>query len=217
MTQPQNPRRCAASPPLPLPARLGSPAGYRHSRQDPSRRTFHEGADFVASVGTPILAVRPGHVHAVYGERARPTYGYGNFVVLYHPEDAVYSGYAHLSEVLVDQGAEIVAGTLIGAAGATTGGRFPGMGPHLHFATRRTLRNGDAPWPGEYPDPARASRFREVFVDPLEYLARFGIVTVRRELTIVSGSAADCGLGWPVRPTLASLAPARSSSPRRAS
>lgn len=164
MVAPNTPNRaCPASPPLPLPARLVSPAGYRQSIQDRSRRAWHEGADFAAEAGTPVLAVRPGHVHAVFGERHRRTYGYGNLVVVYHPEDALFSAYAHLSEVFVPSGVEVVAGTVLGASGATSGGRFPGMGPHLHLAMRRPRRTGRAPWPGPYPDPDRApALYREV-------------------------------------------------------
>ena len=152
-----------------------------------------------------MLAVRPGLVHGVYDEHNRRTYGYGNLVVLYHPDDAVYTAYAHLSEVLVPAGAEVVAGTVVGASGATNGGRFPGMGSHLHLAARRPRRTGRAPWPGPYPDPDRTpAYFREVFVDPLEYLARFGVaIGVHGEVVIRPGSPADSGQGWPVRPSLA--------------
>jgi murein DD-endopeptidase MepM/ murein hydrolase activator NlpD len=208
MAAPNNPTRpCAASPPLPMPARLVSAAGYRQSVQDRSQRAWHEGADFAAEIGTPVLAVRPGLVHAVFGERERRTHGYGKLVVLYHPEDAIYSAYAHLSEVFVApmQGEEIVAGTVLGAAGDTSGGRFPRMGAHLHLAMRRPRRNGRAPWPGGYPDPDRSPALhREVWVDPLAHLARFGLVIgARGELVITSGSPADCGQGWAVRPTIA--------------
>jgi murein DD-endopeptidase MepM/ murein hydrolase activator NlpD len=204
MTEP-NARSCPASPPLPLPARLVSPAGHRRSIQNPARRQWHEGADFAAPRGTPVLAVRPGLVHGVFDEHARGTYGYGNLVVVYHSEDAVYSAYAHLAEIYVDRGVEIVAGTVLGASGATSGGRFPGMPPHLHLATRRPRRDGRAPWPGGYPDPDRSpALFHEVFVDPLEYLARFGIaIGARGEIVIRPGTQADCGFGWPVRPTIA--------------
>ncbi|MBZ0118362.1 MAG: M23 family metallopeptidase [Sandaracinaceae bacterium] len=193
-----------ASPPLPMPVRLASPAGYRQSVQDPAHRQWHEGADFVAPTGTPVFAVRPGHVHAVFREDDRRTYGYGNLVVLYHPDDAVYSAYAHLSEIFVEGGAELGPGAVLGASGATSGGRFPRMGAHLHFATRRPRRSGAAPWPGGYPDPDRSpGTFREVFVDPIEYLGRFGMGFRGGELVIAPHSPADAGQGWPVRPSIA--------------
>lgn len=185
---------CAASLPLPSPCRLTSPAGYRQSLRDRSRRVWHEGADFEARTGTPVMAVRPGFVHAVFGERDRRTRGYGNLVVLYHPDDAVFSAYAHLSRVFVEEGLEVVPGTVVGAAGATHGGRFPGMGAHLHLAMRRPRRTGRAPWPGAYPDPDRAPALhREVWVDPLAHLATFGLVVARGgELVAQPGSPADC-------------------------
>lgn len=204
----ENARSCPASPPLPMPCRLMSAPGYRQSVQDRSRRLWHEGADFAAATGTPVLAVRPGFVDAVYGERDRRTQGYGNLVVLYHPDDAVYSAYAHLSETFVDAGVDVVPGTVLGAAGGTHGGRFPGMVPHLHLAMRRPRRTGRAPWPGAYPDPDRAPALhREVWIDPLAHLARFGLVIARGELVVRPGSPADCGHGTPVRPTLARRAP----------
>lgn len=198
----------AASPPVPMPAFITSPAGYRHSGRT-GRRTWHEGADFLAPRGTAVLAVRPGEVHAVFRETQRRsrTRGYGNLVVLYHRREAVYTAYAHLSRVTVDPGVSVLAGTVLGAAGATSNGRFPRMPAHLHFAVRRPRRSGRAPWPGPYPHPERyPALHREVWVDPSAFLARFGLETTGRRgagvLHIVPGSQADTGAGWPAPPRL---------------
>jgi murein DD-endopeptidase MepM/ murein hydrolase activator NlpD len=199
-----------ASPPIPMPAFITSPAGYRRSGRT-GQRTWHEGADLRAPTGTPVLAVRPGRVYAIFRDEDRRsrTRGYGNLVVLYHPREAVYTAYAHLSQILVAPELEVAAGTVLGASGATSNGRFPRMPPHLHFAIRRPRRTGAAPWPGPYPNPDRnPALHREVWVDPATFLARFGIETTGRRpgvgaLRIRPGSHADAGLGWPAAPRLA--------------
>jgi len=193
-----------ASSPLPMPAFITSPAGYRQSGRT-GHRTWHEGADFRALPGTAVLAVRAGRVHAIFRDEDRRsrTGGYGNLVVLYHPREAVYTAYAHLSQIVVAPELEVQAGTVLGASGATSNGRFPRMGAHLHFAVRRPRRSGRAPWPGPYPNPDRnRALHREVWVDPAAFLARFGLETVGRRpgagaLRIRQGSNADAGLGWP--------------------
>lgn len=198
-----------ASSPVPMPAFVTSPAGYRRSGRT-GRRTWHEGADFRAPTGTAVLAVRPGSVHAVFRDEDRRsrTRGYGNLVVLYHPREAVYTAYAHLSRVLVTPGLGVLAGTVLGASGATSNRRFPGMPPHLHFAVRRSRRSGRAPWPGPYPHPERhPALHREVWVDPGAFLARFGIETTGQRpgagpVRIRPGSQADVGSGWPAPPQL---------------
>ncbi len=199
-----------ASSPVPMPALITSPAGFRTSGRT-GRRTWHEGADFRAPLGTPVLAVRAGRVHAVFREEDRRSRarGYGNLVVLYHRREAVYTAYAHLSQVLVAPELEVLAGTVLGASGASTNGRFPRMPAHLHFAARRPRRSGRAPWPGPYPNPDRhPALHREVWVDPAVFLARFGLETVGRRpgagsLRIRPGSHADVGHGWPMPPRFA--------------
>ncbi|MCC6878015.1 MAG: M23 family metallopeptidase [Sandaracinaceae bacterium] len=207
-------RACLGSAPVPMPARVTSAAGYRRSARTGARQ-FHEGADFHAPEGTLVLAVTRGHVHAVFADGDPRTHGYGHFVVLYHPASAEFTAYAHLSAVEVRAGQLVDAGTVLGASGRTTGGRFPGMGAHLHFAVRRARRSGEAPWPGPYPDPERARAFfREVWVDPLELLDRLGLAVEgyprvkMGALRIRPRSLADCD-GAPVAPRLASRSVSR--------
>ena len=57
--------------------------------------------------------------------------GYGNLVEIEHP-NGIVSRYAHLSQVLVTQGQQVAAGSVIGLVGST--GRS--TGPHLHYETR---------------------------------------------------------------------------------
>ena len=194
----------AASAPLPMPgARVTSPPGWR--QRGGGRREWHEGADLRAAVGTPVLAVRAGVVHDAMTEDTRGIRGYGNLVVLYHPQDGVYTAYAHLSEMLVRRGDPVMPGTVVAASGVSSGGRHPRMCPHLHFAVRRTLSDGRAPWPGAYPHPERAPwAHRAYWVDPIDYLRGLGLepATARGAgaLRIRPASAADAGGGQPVPP-----------------
>jgi murein DD-endopeptidase MepM/ murein hydrolase activator NlpD len=87
---------------------------------------FHEGIDFPAEVGTPILAAASGKVvysgfHPQYGKMLEIDHGSG-----------LVSRYAHASQVNVGDGDLVVRGQRIGAVGST--GRS--TGPHLHFEVR---------------------------------------------------------------------------------
>jgi murein DD-endopeptidase MepM/ murein hydrolase activator NlpD len=90
------------------------------------RYTRHDGLDFAAPRGTPILAAAGGVVVA-----AGPDAGYGKRVEVDHG-DGLMSRYAHASEVLVKVGDLVERGQLIarvGSSGVSTG-------PHLHFEVR---------------------------------------------------------------------------------
>lgn len=106
-------------------AHFGSPFG---TRIDPIAgvRARHEGIDFVAPVGTPIVAAADGVVLV-----AEPHPEYGNLVDIDHG-DGLISRYAHLSRLDVAAGRLIKRGETIGAVGNT--GRS--TGPHLHFEVR---------------------------------------------------------------------------------
>jgi murein DD-endopeptidase MepM/ murein hydrolase activator NlpD len=92
--------------------------------------------------------------------------GYGNAVVIYHPQIDLYSFYAHLSFVNVTEGQIVQPGQLIGRIGNTTNGKFRGMGAHLHFEIRTPKENGQMPFPAAY---------RAYNVDPIPVLARAGV------------------------------------------
>lgn len=117
-------RRLPTSQPV-AGAPLGSPFGYRI---DPVAgvRALHEGLDFSAEVGTPVLAAAEGVVLAA---AFHPQYG--NVVDLDHGGGLV-SRYAHLSRIDVQPGALLKRGAPIGAVGNT--GRSTGA--HLHFEVR---------------------------------------------------------------------------------
>ena len=90
------------------------------------RHTLHEGTDFSAPVGTPIVAVAGGIV-----TEARYRSGYGKTVEIAHG-DGLITRYAHASSILVGLGDVVEKGQLIARVGAT--GRTTGA--HLHFEVR---------------------------------------------------------------------------------
>jgi len=99
--------------------------GYR---VDPfsGTQTFHEGIDFPADSGTPIIAAASGKViEAGYQQQ------YGNIVVIDHGNGLV-SRYAHATEMFVHEGDLVVRGQRLATVGST--GRS--TGPHLHFEVR---------------------------------------------------------------------------------
>jgi len=114
----------------PLPMALGLNSNFG-PRMDPITRTVaqHSGIDFVAKVGTPILAAGNGTVLRAGWDGA-----YGLTVEIKHAEGYV-SKYAHASKVDVTVGQTVTRGQKIAEVGLT--GRTTGA--HLHF---EVLRNG---------------------------------------------------------------------------
>jgi murein DD-endopeptidase MepM/ murein hydrolase activator NlpD len=85
---------------------------------------YHTGADYAASTGTPVVAVRSGRIIRSDGAGG----AYGNWIQLLGDDGHVYM-YAHLSSRQVSVGQHVKAGQQIGKVGAT--GNV--TGPHLHF------------------------------------------------------------------------------------
>ncbi|UCC74092.1 MAG: M23 family metallopeptidase [Gemmatimonadota bacterium] len=160
--------RCTAATPVRTDqGRLLSRYGVRPGRTS-GMPTFHAGLDFAASPGQPVFAVKAGTVEALPTDvRGGPFNGYGNAVVLRHP-DGTWSFYAHLRAHApgLRVGQAVGPGALIGGAGNTTNGKFRGMGAHLHFEVRHATREGRSPFPGPY---------RAYNVDPAPWLAAAGI------------------------------------------
>ena len=94
-------------------------------RNDPftGALAMHEGLDFSAEVGTPVLATAPGVVI-----RSEWDNGYGNVIEIKHAENYV-TRYAHLSKRRVVENTNLPRGAVIGTVGST--GRS--TGPHLHY------------------------------------------------------------------------------------
>ncbi len=123
---------------------LTSPFGNRTS---PFTNTidFHAGIDLAAREGTPVLA--PGDARVVFAGRFPLSrnvrwWRYGNVVVLKHGERYV-SIYAHLQEISVRRGSQIVRGEQIGTVGNTGWS----TSPHLHYEVRLTDSDDSEPEP----------------------------------------------------------------------
>lgn len=110
-------------------------------RLDPftGHNAFHEGIDFMAAPGTPILAAAAG---VVVTAEYHPQYG--NMIEVDHGNGLV-TLYAHCSRLRARVGDVVTKGAIIGEVGSS--GRA--TGPHLHFEVR--LR-------GEAQNPARFLR-----------------------------------------------------------
>lgn len=115
-----------------LPSRYPINDGWYSSnfgyRIDPfsGQQSYHEGVDFPAEAGTPIVAAASGKV--VFADVHRE---YGKMIEVDHGNGLV-SRYAHASSMAVHEGDLVVRGQQIAAVGST--GRS--TGPHLHFEVR---------------------------------------------------------------------------------
>jgi murein DD-endopeptidase MepM/ murein hydrolase activator NlpD len=108
--------------PLPFQAAPSSGLGYRI---DPftNQIAWHDGTDFPAPIGTPILATANGIVI-----KAGWAGDYGNLVEVRHPNGFI-TRYAHAQEISVQVGQAVKKSQVIGKSGST--GRS--TGPHLHY------------------------------------------------------------------------------------
>lgn len=108
-----------------------SPFGTRRAYNNGPVNSYHEGHDFSAPEGTPVVAPAAGRVVL-----AEPLTVRGNAVIIDHGL-GVHTGYWHLSRIDVKPGQVVRPGDLIGLVG-TTG---LSTGSHLHWE----LRIGDVP------------------------------------------------------------------------
>lgn len=174
----------------------------------------HRGMDLRASEGTPFRAARDGYVVFVLRpENCTPNsgyYGYGGVVMLWHPDDGVYTWYAHLSNVDAAQalhGEFVGAGKHLGFTGRENGnppkftqsdGVTNRMPAHLHmevrrpypgssdeleaFVTSHSREGGRAPFPMPYGAQT---------ISPEEWFASFGITLPAHDApSVVPGSTA---------------------------
>ena len=121
--------------PIHLPDNTFVDISYRYGSTANGKRDPHTGVEFVNKFGTPVYAAADGTV-IFAGPDEKPVYMpwpdyYGNLIVIEHP-DGLYSLYAHLSKVLVEQGQTVAARDQIGEVGQTG----VAIGPHLHFEIR---------------------------------------------------------------------------------
>jgi murein DD-endopeptidase MepM/ murein hydrolase activator NlpD len=116
---------------------LAAPVEFRHISSGFSNRRFHpvlgiyrkhEGLDYAANSGTPVLAAGNGTVI-----RAGRAGGYGNMVEIRH-RDGITTRYAHLRAfgAGIRAGVGVTQGQVIGQVGMTG----TATGPHLHYEFR---------------------------------------------------------------------------------
>lgn len=101
---------------------IASGFGYRRDLINGSS-VFHEGIDFAAPMGTPVYATADGEIRSSGRE-----IGYGNCIEIDHGYNYV-SRYAHLNEILVQDGEKVKRGQMIGKVGSSG----KSSGPHLHY------------------------------------------------------------------------------------
>ncbi len=111
--------------PTTQPVNIGYQASSFGWRLDPfsGRSGFHEGLDFAAPPGTPIMAAAGGVIVA-----SEYHFQYGNMVEIDHGNDII-TRYAHASRLLVKVGDIVRRGQKIARVGSTG----KSTGPHLHF------------------------------------------------------------------------------------
>jgi Membrane proteins related to metalloendopeptidases len=124
----QTARRIPIANPLPG-AAVTSSFGIR---SDPiiGRPAHHSGVDFRAEYGAPVRATGSGTVI-----KAGWNGGYGRMVEIDHG-NGITTRYAHLSKIMVQVGAHVEKGGIVGRVGSS--GRS--TGPHLHYEVRRNGR-----------------------------------------------------------------------------
>jgi len=102
-----------------------------------SEMKLHGGIDLRAALGTPVVATAKGTVTT-----AKDQNNWGNLIIIKHG-DTYDTWYAHLQDIMVEEGDVVEQGMQIGTVGNT--GRS--LGPHLHYEVRK---NGERVNPEPY-------------------------------------------------------------------
>lgn len=110
---------------LPMDSRITSPFGNRRLFNG-ELKSYHNGVDFRAPVGSPVFASNAGVVRL-----AEDLFYSGKVVIIDHG-NFIFTIYAHLSKIQVKAGLRIEKGRQLGLTGAT--GRV--SGPHLHWGVK---------------------------------------------------------------------------------
>jgi murein DD-endopeptidase MepM/ murein hydrolase activator NlpD len=110
-------------------------------------RNIHLGMDFWTMAGTPVFAPLEGEVHSFQVNQGAGNYG--PTIILYHPDEKIYSLYGHVSMadlIPLEIGLPIGAGQLLCHLGKPTeNGGWP---PHLHFQLIRDMQGFHGDYPG---------------------------------------------------------------------
>ncbi len=130
----------------------------------------HNGVDYSAPKGTPVLSVGDGVV-----DKAGWQNGYGNVVTVRHGGEKS-TVYAHLSQVDVRAGQRVAQGQLVGLVGATGWA----TGPHLHFEWRVD---------GQFMDPLKIARQSETVALDASVKPRFQTLASAARVRLVTASS----------------------------
>src|SRR3989338_34137 len=140
-------------------AYCGKYLGYWQSRGEGSGS--HPGVDIRVGIGTPIKAIARGKV-----VRTGAMWRWGDIVIIRHinmpgvPKGGpIYSIYAHLSKISVEEGDEVEEGVIIGLSGDTGISNIP----HLHFQIDRHVKGAEHPF---FPD-RKGQCFKCEWLDPM--------------------------------------------------
>ena len=110
-------------------------------------RNIHLGMDFWTTAGTPVFAPMAGEVHSFQVNEGSGNYG--PTIILFHPEEKIYSLYGHLANDDLKHlkvGDTIAAGQLLCHLGnPSENGGWP---PHLHFQLIRDMQDFKGDYPG---------------------------------------------------------------------
>lgn len=117
-------------------ARITSPYGERPNPFKPGTTAYHSGVDIGAPIGASVQT--PGGATVLFA--GRKSDAYGNVVDLQLTQSGDIMRFSQLSEVTVQTGDTLLAGTQVGLVGKS--GRA--TGPHLHLEYMRPETDGDA-------------------------------------------------------------------------
>jgi murein DD-endopeptidase MepM/ murein hydrolase activator NlpD len=102
----------------------------------------HNGVDYGAPLGTPVLVAHAGRCELGHDE-----HGYGNWVKIHDESGLFYTLYAHLQSILAVDNEAVQPGMMIGVVGSTGNS----TGSHLHWSLKvARVRN---PSYGDWIDP----------------------------------------------------------------
>lgn len=118
--------KIASFVPLLMPEFSATITSHYGQRKIGKKRKFHTGIDLASTKGSNIFAAATGKV-IFTGNNS----GYGQTIDIEH-QNHLMTRYAHLKNILVHKGQNVIRGELIGVQGKTGNAR----GEHLHFEIR---------------------------------------------------------------------------------
>ena len=150
--------------------RLTSPYGYRIHPIN-GWRHFHGGVDLVSIGGDEVVAAADGKVvrSRIVTDKRDATWEWGEYIAI-TGTDGITVYYCHLAKRMVQVGANVKAGDVIGIEGATG----QATGKHLHFECRHGSKHIDA---AEYLGIANKLGTYDGVIVAIDKLAAMGVIT----------------------------------------